>query len=195
MDLYAYDLDTERKNRFKKWIAVCIGFLVLVMVGCMIICDIAYAAPIVQVESVGTSFIEWNFSETITYTIVDGQLINNFNSTTDKFILSGLEPESKHSIIVVNELGEKGENATYTLSEKTSSSEKITDFVFEYLLLFITIILLLVGFKIPICGIIGFIFSFMGLISALPKGNYLLDIIFTCGMIGAVYITYMGVEH
>jgi hypothetical protein len=195
MDNYVYDLDVKRKTQYKKVIAMLIGILLVVIATFLILAEPVYASPVVQVEDVGSNYIEWNFSEPVEIAIVDGKNIPEFNSSSETFILSGLDSESKHSIQVINLIGESGFNSTKTLPIESKSIDKIGDFILEYILLIAAILCFVVGFKIPIVGLMGTVFSVMGIVSALPKGNFYLDLIFGIGIFAGATITYLGVER
>jgi hypothetical protein len=193
MDMYCYDLDQQRKNQYKKWIAIFIGLFVLFLACFFLIGDVT-ATPVIQIEDVGTTYIVWNFSEPVYYTAIDGYQVTTLDNGTTQFTISDIQPDSKHTIKVKNLAGESSTNTTKSLSLPATSSDKIADFIFEYILLIFAVACFLIGFRIPIVGLIGTVFSIMGIVSALPKGNFYLDLIFGIGIFAGATITYLGVE-
>ena len=201
MDLYNYDEDKNRKIRGYKFFGIVIG-ICLIFLACFFIINPVEARTTdnssLFVTSETSHSISWNYTYLTANRPIgaslDGVVIVGWK--TDyifNYTASELEPNTVHEFCI---FGEATSNCVSgkTLIEEKKSDEKVWDFMFEYVLLFMTVIFLLVGFKIPILGLVGSIFSVMGVVSALPKGNFYLDLIFAVGIFAGFTVVYLGVE-
>jgi hypothetical protein len=173
------------------------GFLFLLLffifVGISIIPSLAYTINVTPI-SIGDTYIEWNISgaQNISYISLDGLLIKNFDNSSNTFIADQLDSNSLHYIKVVDENYIVGENKTFTTN---SNSNKFMEVIMKYLMLFIALILMLLGIRLPIVSTIGIIFSLLNLIVVLKSGDFFLDMMFFCCFVGSTCVTYIGVKR
>jgi hypothetical protein len=167
-------------------------FLILVIFLC--IPFTSAAINITEATSLSSINWGWNKSIAIDNISVDGYRVMLFDTNAHSFILTDLKPNETHDIRI-SSVNDTGYLVSKTLPEITKSSDKIADFIFEYLLLFICIIMLVIGIRVPVISLIGLLFGFIGLISALIKGDFMLDMIFSIAVISCGLVTYIGVKR
>jgi hypothetical protein len=187
------------KQELKKYLAIIGGIFLLLafILSCMFIIPIVNAENInISPSIITTSSITWNWSHegNITSLAVDGSIISNLDNTTSLIVVNNLQPYTPHVIKVKFDNNDTGENTTYTSSLDKSSAEKTQDFIWEYILLFVAIILCVVGIIVPVVGMIGFIFALMFLLQVYSIGNIYLDLMAFALMIACSCITYVGVK-
>jgi hypothetical protein len=122
---------------------------------------------------------------------LDGVIISDFKTDyVYNYTATGLKPKTTHEFCIF------GAVTSNCLSGTTleNSGDNIVNFFWEYLFIFIAILLTLGAIKIPLCGIVAEIFALTGMLSALPKGNFYLDLMFVAVVCGAGLITYIGVR-
>jgi hypothetical protein len=82
-----------------------------------------------------------------------------------------------------------------TTSITLSSKEKLLNFIYDYLFLIVALILIAVGVIVPLSSLIGFIFALLGLLSAYPKGNLIIDLIYLIAVVCALGVTGYGMRN
>jgi hypothetical protein len=141
------------------------------------------------------SSITWQYNYTVflTYASLDGVTIEGFDLKSVNYTAFNLEPESKHEFCINSATGRNCEIG-HTSAKVLSSSDLIIDFVYQYMLVFLAIILMLIGFRIPLCSIIAFLFAFIGFLQAIQSHDFYFLMINIVVLIGSTMITYTGVK-
>jgi PKD repeat protein len=162
----------------------------------------------ISIVSRGATYINfaWNNNDS-TLMYVDGYKVENFDLASASFILSNLNPMEQHSLTVYNSTqdGYLLSNTTSAISgmlinatinnEGSIPFNNFMAFILEYLIMFTAIALLIIGIRVPLISMIGFLFAFAGLIDTLIKGNFILDMMFIILMLACCLITYVGVKR
>lgn len=201
MDSYVIDY----RKKVRNYGIVCAFFIFLIMVFLTIL-----SLPPVQAYSndnvtinftkATSSSVTWEIiyehPENIEGFLIDGNEIVSISKKFDSnYTYSDLEPDSLHELCIYDNATIACESGN-TTSENKKSDEQLTDFLVKWVYLFITLILIVIGIRIPFVGIMAFVFSFIGFIySVMLSGDYLLDIVYMLGMIATVYVTYQGMKQ
>jgi len=64
----------------------------------------------------------------------------------------------------------------------------------QYILLFVSILLMCAAARVPLIGMVAFLFAFIGLLSALIQTDFYIIMMFSSVLIGTTCITYVGVK-
>ena len=167
----------------------------LIVIASILVLIPSTSAMFVTPTEIGTTYIEWNMSRTVNYIAVDGVTVTDWNLNCTCYIASNLEPNSKHSIYVENfEIGRDAYNTAYTLPLEETSFNSFWAFVMQYILLFVSILLMCVAARVPLIGMVAFLFAFIGLLSALIQTDFYIIMMFSSVLIGTTCITYVGVK-
>lgn len=187
------------RQKLKNYYALigAIFLLIAFILSCLFIIPIVRGEEInISPSIITTTSITWNWSSpnNITSLSIDGSLIKDVDNSTNLIIINNLQTYTPHVIKIKFDNNDTGENTTYTLPLDKTSAEKVQDFIWEYLLLFVAIILCIIGIIVPVVGMIGFIFALMFLIQIAPTGNIYLDLMAFALMITCSCVTYVGVK-
>jgi hypothetical protein len=141
--------------------------------------------------------ILWDYSScsNVINATIDSYTIFGFEPVSGTYVLRDLQPNQTHKFMVYNEPYGYFSSTATTLNlpiPVETSQDKIWDFVFEYLLVIIVICLIVIGVNIPLVALIGLVFSVIGLIDTLVKGNFMLDIIFFITLLAALFVAMEG---
>jgi small-conductance mechanosensitive channel len=141
------------------------------------------------------SSITWSYNYTVllTYASLDGTTIEGFDLKSVNYTAHNLEPETLHEFCINSNTGRNCEIG-HTSAHIVTSEEEFWDFLMYYILLFVTLILLLIGFKIPLGSVIAFFFAFTGLLLAITARDFNMIIMFVCCLTGSSIVTYIGVK-
>lgn len=94
------------------------------------------------------------------------------------YTANNLQPNTFHEFCLYGEITSNCEGTFTTLT--LSNAEKIDLFIYTYIWLIFSIILIVIGLRIPLSCIIGVITSLFGLYNVLPLGNFMIDMIYVC---------------
>jgi hypothetical protein len=141
--------------------------------------------------------ILWDYSscENVINASVDSYTVFGFDSTSGIYVLRDLQPNQTHKFTLYNEPFGYYSSESTTLSLVKTSQDKIWDFIFEYFLIIIAIILLIIGIKIPLISLISLLISIIGAVSALIKGNFTLDMIFLILIVCSGFVFTKGMKE
>jgi len=186
----------DYRRKIKNY-TIFIGILLLCIIALIAISD-ATVTPFsfVNVTNTTENSIKWSYNTT--YPIVNasfnGLMLEDFDTKSNEYIW--YTPYSAFgTFCIYTSTGEKVCESGNTTPASIKSDEKIYDFIFKWLYLFITLILVIAGIRIPFLGIMGFLFSLLGFTSTVASsGEFMFDIIYMFGMIASVYIVYEGVK-
>lgn len=170
--------------------------MILILI-CLIFLFCSVSASLnINVDNVSTSDIKWSWSSAynITSISIDGYKLISPDLLTNKFELSGLNPNETHFINIYSVI-DSGQSEVKTLPLAESSGEKINDFMFEYIIIFVSLALCLIGIRVPLVSLIGFFFTLGGLLDTLTRGNFVLDMIFSILLISCMLVTYVGIKY
>jgi len=170
--------------------------IIMLILTFILCCAITSGAINITVDDKTSTYIKWSWNSGITLTnlSVDGYKVLLADVNNNKFVLSGLAENETH-ILTVNSLTDTGTLTTTTDKAQIKSSELITDFIFRYILLIFAVIFLLIGIRVPVVAIIGFVFALLGLINALSLGDFYFDLIFIIIMVSSCCITYIATKR
>lgn len=184
-------------NKYKGVIGLIGAILFCVALLCLLSQNVGATVINITPISITSSSIEWNWTDSanITSLSIDGSLISTVDNTTSLVVINNLQPITPHIIKIKFDNGDSGTNQTLTLGIPLSSADKTQDFIWQYLLLFVAIILCVVGIIVPVVGMIGFLFALLFLIQVAPSGNIYLDLMAFSLMVTCSCVTYIGVKR
>lgn len=170
--------------------------LLISLIALIFLINIVSGTINLNVNSTGKNYIEWEWTiqnETLNQISIDGVNVCNYNNQSNNFILSDLNPKEIHIITLVGS-SSIAINKTSTLDD-IKSVDIIADYFVKYLILFFTIALMIIGMRVPLVAIISFLFALSGLVIALTQGDFLLDMIYSICLIGALLVSFMGLKR
>jgi hypothetical protein len=187
--------DSSDELRYKKDIGkleillllfICVG-------GLWIFTPSAHAIEITPIY-ISDNSIEWNFSEPVKIVAIDGNIISDIMNNTLTYTAHELKANTKYTIQVTDLTNTIYQNTTYTLSTEKTSLDKIVDFIYTYWILIFTIMLLLVGIRIPLIAFIGFLVGFSGLLITLQEANFIKDLMYLILMLACFSVGYLAIK-
>jgi hypothetical protein len=152
------------------------------------ICDI----PIIS-SLVNTSFIKWEWNDSITSISFNGLNVSDFDYNSSIFIKSDLTKNTRYTLKIYNNSGHCGRNITYTLDEVipiTPISEEETFFSTTnlYILFFFALLCLIIGFFIiPVIGFGSVLFGIIGLLYSMGN-SFIMGLLFVIVIIAGFLI-------
>lgn len=181
------------KNKFIKNYKAVIGGIILLsifIISCFFVSNVS--ALSVYPKEVGNNYIIWNYSSDVNFISLNGENII-FDNSSNELISTNLQSNTPYKIIVKNNLSSE-ENITYTLPIEKDSLSKIADVIYNIIWIILIIALMAAGIRIPLVSAIAFIFALVQLLYQITLGNFLMDIVYLSLLIGASFITYIGVK-
>jgi len=192
------------KNIYTNYIAPSLYLLTWIMI---IIGLIGIIVPVDAAKTVNSSINLIDIKDTsLTWSIeyltnnkpigatLDNVEIEGFNTKFNSiYTATKLESNTTHTLCVYGDTTINCENGTTSLT--LSSKDKLLNFTYDYLFLIVALILMVIGFIVPVSSVIGFIFAVLGLISVFPKGNLVIDLIYLAAIAGALGVTGYGMRN
>jgi uncharacterized integral membrane protein len=197
MEKTVYDYKKDLKQRNKRlWF--CLSVILFLLSIFLIVISINADCNIIAYPS--ETSIKWDYSlcGNVINGSVDSYAIYQFVPQSGVFVLRDLQPNQTHTFMIyVQDTGYFSSEST-TLEPKVippSGWDLIGEFFYEYLLVIVVLILLVIGIRIPFCGILAASFACIGLADTLIKGNFWLDWIFFITLLASIYVTGHGLRE
>lgn len=198
---YGFGCPWFRKNEILRPVleAFCYYMLILLCISLIVV-------PVSAGQTLNSSLLVGNITDTTiefnvfyktdvraTGATFDGIEIIGFDTQHNiTYVAKELQPDSTHEFCIYKDLI----NCEIAKTTNIGNSEsKMMDFIYKYWLVFVSILFMLVGLRIPLIGIVAFIFALIGFLSALLIGEFWTMIIYVVVFITSMYISYYGVKH
>lgn len=146
------------------------------------------ASLTVNTVNIGTTYIEWNWSATITDISIDGLTVCKPDLTSKSFVLSDLLPNETHTIKIFS-LDDNGTATTKTLSEEPSKQTQIINIVLGYIFFIASIGLILIGIRVPLMALLGSGLSIIGIVNMIGV-NFWAGFVFMCIFCAGILVAY-----
>lgn len=133
------------------------------------------------INSTTETTIQWNWNNTyapvgVTQLSIDGYVVWNYDAYANEFILSDLEPNTSHTIIIYS--GENVSiNTAITKPMIVTKQESFFDTLNMYLIFFLALVCLVFGVGIPLLGFGAVLFGFIGMATSV-NNSFIMGILF-----------------
>jgi hypothetical protein len=162
--------------------------LPILLIGIILLIS-SVSALSITVENITSTSIQWSWDVApIANISINGVYVCDLDPNAHKLTLSDLKEEEYHTIIVYEN---ETSNATSTVQTNKSSSAKIIDFIFAYLLVIAAIICILAGTKLPILAWLGAGLSIVGVTTTILE-SFWAGFIFMVLFSAAVIVAFSG---
>ena len=119
---------------------------------------------------------------------IDGYQVILADKLSNNFILSQLNPNETHTIIIYT-LTDSGTNTARTLNATPTNQENAIGLILPWILFIFAVIFCGIGlYGVPFASLIGSVIALIGLVNNTTNGSFIIDILYICIVIAGILL-------